>query len=214
MNKIDTGSVIKILKEYYNFYEKPVSERYDVPFKILVSCLLSLRTTDKNTEKASKNLFSVADTPEKIVRLSMKELERLIYSSGFYRNKAKVIKNVSEVILENYSGKVPDDFNELIKIKGIGRKTANIVLSYGFGKDAIAVDTHVHRIPNRIGWIKTRNPEETEVELMKIIDRKYWQQVNSLLVLHGQNICRPLSPKCSICPIEKYCKKIGVKKVR
>lgn len=209
---------LKILDRWFKQFEKPTvrrtSEETNNPFKILISCLLSLRTKDRNTAKASANLFAVADTPEKILRLPIKKLEKLIYCSGYYKNKAKTIKHVSKVILEKYHGKVPDTEQKLLEIKGIGRKTSNIVLAFAFKKNVIPVDTHVHVIPNRLGWIKTKNPEQTEKELMKIIPERYWFELNTVFVLFGQKICITQSPLCSQCPLNKLCPKIGVKRSR
>jgi len=201
--------VMKILIKEFGKHNKPTvrSTEKTTPFRTLISCLLSLRTQDKNTRRASENLFKVADTPEKIIKIPQKRLEKLIYSSGYYRNKARTIKHVSNVILKEYDGKVPKDFDRLLKIKGIGRKTANIVMSYGFGlSNYIAIDTHCHRIPNRIGWVKTKTPEQTEYEIKRILPKKYWYEFNTLFVLFGQNICKPINPLCYECPIEKYCK--------
>ncbi len=208
MKKSDVSKVMEILSKRYKKHAWPTvrSTEKDTPFRTLIACLLSLRTQDKNTRKASENLFKVADTPKKIARLPLKKLEKLIYSSGYYRNKAKTIKHVSKVILEKYKGKVPKDFDKLLEIKGIGRKTANIVMSYGFGDDNfIAVDVHCHRIPNRIGWIKTKTPEQTEYEIKRILPKKYWYEFNTLFILFGQNICKPIKPLCYKCPIERYC---------
>ena len=201
--------VISLIRKEFRKSKKPTvkrtSEKKD-PFKTLISCLLSLRTQDKNTAKASASLFKVADTHKKIVKLSIKKLEKLIYSSGYYHNKARTIKHVSKVILEKYNGNVPSDFEELISIKGIGRKTANIVLCFAYNKNVLPIDTHCHRIPNRLGWVKTKTPEQTEFALMKIMPKKHWREFNSLFVLFGQNICKPIRPLCFKCPIEKYCK--------
>jgi len=210
--------VIKILRKWSIPYGLPTlrsTHKEKDPFKTLIACLLSLRTQDKNTGKTSAALFKVADTPEKILKISIKQLEKLIYSSGYYRNKAKTIKHVSKVILEEYGGKVPSSTDELIKIKGIGRKTAAITRVFGFGKaDCIPTDVHVHVIANRLGWVKTKTPEQTEQELMKIVPKMYWFELNTLFVLFGKNICITISPLCSKCPIRKYCKRAGVKRSR
>jgi len=179
-------------------------------FKLLISCLLSLRTQDKNTEIASNNLFAVADTPEKIIKLPTKKLEKLIFKSGHYRKKTQVLKHVSKEILERFNRKVPQTKEELLSIKGIGPKTANIVLAFAFFKPVLPIDTHCHRIPNRMGWVKTKNPEKTETELEKILPKKYWQEFNAIFVQFGQTICQPISPWCSKCPIIKYCLRMGV----
>ncbi len=209
--------IMKLLAKEFKAYRKPTvrrtSEKKDA-FKTLVSCLLSLRTQDKNTEKASNALFVVADTPKKIAKLPIKRLEKLIYSSGYYKNKARSIKYVSKVLLEKYDGEVPKTKEELLSIKGIGPKTANIVLCFAYGKQVIPVDTHVHRIPNRLGLVKTKKPEETEIELMKIMPKRYWREINTLFILFGKNMCLPISPKCSICPLSELCPRIEVKKYR
>lgn len=183
-------------------------------FKILISCLLSLRTQDKNTEIASNKLFQVAQTPEKILKLPIKKIEKLIYSSGHYKKKARTIKHVSEVIIKKFHGKVPRTREELMSIKGIGPKTANIVLSFAFGELVLPIDTHCHRIPNRLGWVKTKTPEQTEAELSKVLPKKYWREFNSIFVQFGKTICQPVSPLCSVCPINEYCPRIGVKRSR
>ena len=215
MNKYqkNISKVMDLLAEHFDYKERTTLNRMRKnpdPFKVLIACLLSLRAQDKNTEKASSALFAVADTPEKIMALSQKKLEKLIFSSGHYRKKARTLKHVSKVILERHNGKVPDIKEELLAIKGIGPKTANIVLAFAYGKEALPIDTHCHRIPNRLGWVKTKTPEQTEKQLEKILPKKYWPEFNALFVLFGQTICRPISPKCSQCPVRKYCPRIGV----
>jgi endonuclease-3 len=217
MPKKDIEKIMQILKDYYPSTEKTTLNRMrsnPEAFRILISCLLSLRTQDKNTEIASRKLFEIADTPEKILALPISQLEKLIFSSGYYKNKAKTIKHVSEIILKDYRGKVPDTREELESIKGIGPKTANIVLAFAFGKNVLPIDTHCHRIPNRLGWVKTKTPVQTEMELAKILPKKYWRDFNAIFVQFGKTICVSISPKCSICPISKYCQKIGVVKRR
>lgn len=210
--------VIKILEKWSQNYGYPTLRRTHKeknPFKTLIACLLSLRTQDKNTAKTSEALFKVADTPQKILKLPQKKLEKLIFSSGYYRNKAKTIKHVSEVILKKYKGKVPSSTDELMTIKGIGRKTAAITRAFGFGKaDVIPTDVHVHVIANRLGWVKAKTPEKTEEELMKIVPKKYWFELNTLFVLFGKHICLTRMPFCSKCPIRRYCPRVGVKKSR
>ena len=206
-----------ILLEYYSEYKQPTvrrSSQSNNPFKVLISCLLSLRTQDKNTAIASKRLFNVAQTPEEIVALSTEKLEELIYSSGHYKKKAKTLKSVSKEIIERFNSKVPQTKEELLSIKGVGPKTANIVLCFAYGQCVIPVDTHVNRLPNRLGWVKTKTPEQTEIELMKIIPKKYWREINTTLILFGKSICLPISPFCSKCPVSQYCKRIGVVKSR
>lgn len=217
MQEKNIETIMKILKSYYPSTEKTTLNRMrsnPEAFKILISCLLSLRTKDKNTEKVSKSLFEVASTPKQILKLPMKRLEKLIFSSGHYKKKARVLKHVSEVILKEYHDKVPNTREELMSIKGIGPKTANIVLAFAFGKLVLPIDTHCHRIPNRLGWINTKTPEKTEEELNKMLPKKYWRDFNAIFVQFGQTICVPITPKCSICPINKYCLKVGVNKQR
>jgi len=215
MNK---EKVISILREWIKHYNKPalrstVKERN--PFKTLIACLISLRTQDSNTKKASENLFNVADTPEEIVKLPLEQIEKLIYSCGYYKMKAKTIKHVSEVILNKYNGKVPSSTEELLSIKGIGRKTATITRVFGFRKaDCIPVDVHVHVIANRLGWVKSKTPEDTEIQLMKAIPKEYWFELNTLFVLFGQKICQTNSPLCSQCPIKEHCPRINVNRSR
>jgi endonuclease-3 len=209
--------VMDILSKVYPSSKETTLNRMrekPAPFKILISCLLSLRTQDKNTEIASGRLFAVADTPENILKLPIKKLEKLIYSSGHYKKKARVLKSVSKEILDKYNGKVPETKEELLSIKGVGPKTANIVLAFAYNQIVLPIDTHCHRIPNRIGWVKTATPEKTEKELEKILPKKYWKEFNAIFVLFGKTICVPISPKCSICPINKFCKKVGVEKSR
>jgi endonuclease III len=217
MDKKKISEIMDILGKFYDSNSRTtLNEMRKKPnaFKILISCLLSLRIQDSNTKKASEKLFSVADTPKKIVSLPIEKIEKLIYSSGHYKKKARIIKNISKILIKDYGGEVPKSKEELLKLKGVGPKTANIVLSFAFNQNVIPVDTHVHRISNRLGFVNTKKPEETEIELMKILPEKYWKEVNALLVLHGRSICAPISPKCSICPIEKYCEKREVKKSR
>jgi endonuclease-3 len=205
--------ILEALVSHFGYDEETTlkhMERERNPFKTLISCLLSLRTQDKNTEIASKRLFAEADTPEKIVNLSTEKLEELIYSSGHYRKKAQTLKHVSSVIIEKFNSTVPDTKEELMSIKGVGPKTANIVLVFAYGKPALPVDTHCHRIPNRLGWVTTKSPEKTEKELEKILPQKYWLAFNETFVNFGQTICLPISPRCSICPVENYCPKTGV----
>ncbi len=215
MSKVDT--VMQILLKNYKVYRKPTVRRTSAkknPFKTLITCLLSLRCQDENTAKASASLFAVADTPEEIVKLPIKRLEKLIYKSGYYHNKAKSLKHVCGVLLKEHKGNVPSTRDELMAIKGIGPKTSNIVLCFAYGKNVIPVDTHVHRIPNRLGWVKTKKPEETELALMDVVPKKYWKEINTTLILFGKSICLPISPKCSECLVRKYCPRIGVTKSR
>ena len=176
---------------------------------------MSLRTKDEVTEKASLRLLKKHNTPEKLLTLSEKEIESLIYPVGFYKTKAKRLREISKSLIENYSSEVPKDFDELLKLKGVGRKTANIVMVYGHKKHGyVPIDVHCHRIPNRLGWINTKTPEGTEFEIKKILPEQYWDDFNDMFVTFAQKICVPISPFCSKCPIEKYCKKISVEKTR
>ena len=213
--------IFKELKQELSKYEQPVVSRskwdeiVNTPFTTLISCILSLRTKDEVTEQASVRLLKNYNTPEKILNLPEKQIEELIYPVGFYKTKARRIKEISKTLIDNYSGKVPEDFSELMKLKGVGRKTANIVMVYGHKKHGfLPIDTHCHRIPNRLGWIKTKTPEETELALTKILPELYWDDFNDLFVTFGQKICVPISPFCSKCPIERYCKKVSVNKSR
>lgn len=174
-------------------------------FQMLVMTLLSSRTKDSTTISIVKKLFVKYSDPGHFIKLDGKELEKQLYGIGFYKVKAQHVKSLSKVILEQYNGKVPDTFEELTSLPGVGRKTANCVLAYTFNKPAIAVDVHVHRISNRLGWVKTKTPEETEEALKELIPRESWIQVNRLFVGHGQTICVPINPKCSICPILQFC---------
>ncbi len=209
--------IITILKKYYPSNDKTTLNRMrrkPNAFKILISCLLSLRTQDKNTKKVSKKLFEIADTPRKLSEISIKKLEKLIFSSGHYKKKAKTLKHVSKELINKFNSKVPAKKEALLSIKGIGPKTANIVLAFAYGKEVLPIDTHCHRIPNRLGWVKTKTPEKTESELSKILPKKYWADFNAIFVQFGKEICQPISPWCSKCPINQYCKKIGVKRNR
>ena len=180
------------------------------PFKVLVSCILSLRTQDKTTGEASKRLFQLAQTAEAMSRLSIKRIEKAIYPVGFYRVKAGTIKELSRQIVERYGGRVPDTIDELMLLKGIGRKTANLVVTLGYDKPGICVDTHVHRITNRWGLVKTKNPNQTEFALRELLPQRYWKELNGILVAFGQGICRPISPLCSRCHVRAVCDRTGV----
>ncbi|MDD5120270.1 MAG: endonuclease III [Candidatus Omnitrophica bacterium] len=190
-----------------------ISEKHD-PYRVLISCILSLRTKDKITIDASLRLFQVADNPESMLKLSLVKIQKLIYPVGFYRNKSRQILDASRRLIKDYSAKVPASLDALLDLKGVGRKTANLVLSLGFRIPAICVDTHVHRISNRLGWVNTRNPKETEFALEKILPKNEWIDINTTLVTFGQNLCLPVSPFCSRCNVAKICKRIGVDKSR
>ena len=183
-------------------------ESFNNPYLVLIACILSLRTNDKTTYPATLRMLELGRTPEDFAKCDVKELEKAIYPVGFYANKAKQIVELSKELVEKYNSKVPESIEEMTKFNGVGRKTANLVMSQGFRKPAICVDVHVHRIFNRLGYIKTKNPEETEFALREKLPEKYWIDINTLLVTHGQNVCKPINPKCDICPIKDLCKKI------
>lgn len=183
-------------------------EQFRDPYLVLIGCILSLRTNDKTTYPATLRMLELAKTPQEMMGVNVRDLAEAIYPVGFYENKARQIIELSRQIVEQLDGKIPDEIEDLVKFNGVGRKTANLVLAKGFNKPAICVDVHVHRIFNRIGYIKTKNPEETEFALREKLPLKYWLDVNTLLVTHGQNICKPIKPKCEMCPISKWCKKI------
>lgn len=207
---IDIDKIVSLLKDA----KQPQSEfvklmdSFKNPYLVLIACILSLRTNDKTTYPATLRMLELAKTPKEMKNVSVEDLSKAIYPVGFYENKARQIIELSKTIDEELGGKVPDEIEDLIKFKGVGRKTANLVLSLGFNKPAICVDVHVHRIFNRLGYIKTKTPEETEFALREKLPQKYWIDINTLLVTHGQNVCKPIKPKCSECPIARYCAKI------
>jgi len=180
------------------------------PYLVLASCLLSLRTKDSVSLPASLRLFKLATTPEEMLQVPLTQIEKIIYPTGFYRNKAKTLHSVSKDLIDRFKGKVPNTLDDLLSIKGVGLKTANLVLAEGFEIPAICVDTHVHRISNRLGLVKTKTPDETEHELKKIIPKEYWREYNHLMVMWGQNVCVPISPFCSKCVLAPLCPKVGV----
>ncbi len=191
-----------------------VAERRRDPFHVLIACLLSLRTKDETTGPASARLFELADTPEGILSLTPRRIERAIFPVGFYRTKARVLRGVCRDLLARFGGQVPDRIDALLTLKGVGRKTANLVVTQGFNKPGICVDVHVHRISNRWGYVKTTAPEQTEMALRARLPRRYWIGYNDLLVSFGQNICQPVSPWCSRCPVADLCPRIGVARFR
>ncbi len=178
------------------------------PYLVLIACILSLRTNDKTTYPATLRMLELGKTPEDFAKCDVNELEKAIYPVGFYANKAKQIVELSKKLVEEYDSQVPESIEEMTKFKGVGRKTANLVMTLGFGKPAICVDVHVHRIFNRLGYIKTKNPEETEFALREKLPIKHWIPINTLLVTHGQNVCKPIKPICEKCPIKDYCEKL------
>jgi endonuclease III len=206
----DEDEIIRLLKKEYttDFFSK--QNDWD-PYKVLVSCLISLRTKDDVTYPASLRLFGLADTPRKMMALDVRKIEKAIYPAGFYRTKARRIKEISGRLVRDYGSAVPADFDELMKFKGVGRKTANIVMVFGFQKMGIPVDTHVHKLSNRLGWVRTKRPEETEKALRQGLARKHWLAINELFVRHGQQVCLSISPWCSRCKIARYCRRVGVR---
>ncbi len=187
-----------------------VAERRRDPFHVLMACLLSLRTKDETTGPAAARLFALADTPGGIQALTPRRIERAIFPVGFYHTKARVLRGVCRDLLVRFGGQVPDTIDALLTLKGVGRKTANLVVTQGFNKPGICVDVHVHRISNRWGYVKTKTPEQTEMALRLKLPRRHWIYYNDLLVPFGQHLCRPISPFCSRCPIERWCAKVGV----
>ena len=215
MKEREIHNAIRILRRAVPRWQTPivtlVAENSESPFQVLISCILSLRTQDATTAQATRRLFTLADTPEKMARLPVPKIEKAIYPVGFYHTKAKNIRDICRTLIKDYSGKVPDDIDELLKLKGVGRKTANLVVTLGYRKPGICVDTHVHRISNRWGYVRTKNPKETEFALRAKLPQQYWLEYNDLLVTFGQHLCRPISPMCSRCPVERYCDKVRVK---
>ena len=207
-------SAVKIIKETIRQWEEPavgiVARESHDPFRILIACLLSLRTKDETTAEASYRLFKLADNPTRMLILPLNQVEKAIYPVGFYKTKAKQIHAISQTLLKDFGGVVPDTIDELLTLKGVGRKTANLVVTVGYNKPGICVDIHVHRISNRWGYIKTKTPEESEQALRKKLPKKYWIQFNDWLVPYGQNLCRPVSPFCTQCPISAFCDHVGV----
>lgn len=219
MNDPDIHAVVRLLREDLRSRDLPIvtclAERQKRdPFIILISTLLSLRTKDDVTAQASRRLFNLATTPSEMLRLSAEQVEKAIYPVGFYRNKARTILQVCAILQDRFGGIVPDILETLLSLPGVGRKTANLVLTLGYLKDGICVDTHVHRISNRLGYVCTKNPEETEFALRKKLPQPYWYEINTLLVAFGQNICHPLSPRCSLCSLRPFCNRIGVTRSR
>jgi len=218
MNNIEIDKIIQILEEEFLKLKVPVVTLIALqskdPFKVLLSTIISLRTKDEVTIEASLRLYKILTKPDDITKLSIEEIEKAIYPTAFYHRKALQIKKICERLIFEFKSIVPKDIDILLTFDGIGRKTANLVLSEGYQIPAMCVDTHVHRISNRFGFIKTKTPNESEIELRKKLKNIYWNRYNTLLVAFGQSICRPISPHCSICRINKYCKKIGVLKSR
>jgi endonuclease-3 len=213
-NSFDIAKVIKLLKVAMRHLPDPsvtlVGKKFKSPFLVLVSCLLSLRTRDETTLPACERLFARADTMQGMLNIPVADIQKLIYPVGFYKTKALRIHDICEDLIHRFGSQVPDDLELLLTLKGVGRKTANLVLTEGFGKPGICVDTHVHRISNRLGYVKTKTTDETEFALRKKLPPEYWIEYNALLVTWGQNVCKPISPMCSICPVNNICHRVGV----
>jgi endonuclease III len=214
--KTDIDAIYSILQVYTKKLPVPVVELIKAqtkdPFKVLVTTILSARTKDQITATVVKKLFKKISTPSDLKKYSQKQLEEFIYPIGFFRNKAKHLKELPDVLEKEFNGVIPDDVDTLTKLPGVGRKTANLVVAVAFAKPAICVDIHVHRISNRLGYVKTTTPFETEMTLRKKLPKKYWIHYNTILVAFGQHTCTPISPKCSQCPVHSYCMRVGVKK--
>jgi endonuclease-3 len=219
MRQDQITAALRVVKHEIRQWEEPVlgvvaRESNRDPFRILISCLLSLRTKDKTTREASARLFALAHQPAAMLTLPRKKIERAIYPVGFYRTKAQSIHAICRRLLDVYGGTVPDSIEELVTLPGVGRKTANLVRTVGYGKAGICVDIHVHRISNRWGYVRTKTPEETEQALRRKLPRPHWITFNDLLVPYGQNLCQPVSPFCSKCKLTKYCDRVGVTRSR
>jgi endonuclease-3 len=219
MHTVTLQSVLRILRGEIPKWKVPAvgiiaQHAVDRPFETLVSTILSLRTKDAVTEQASRRLLARAPTPAAILALPLKTIEKLIYPVGFYHTKARSLKKACRILIAKHDGRVPRDLDALLELPGVGRKTANLVVTVGHGDYGICVDTHVHRITNRWGYVRTATPEKTEFALRAKLPRRYWKTYNDLLVTFGQNLCVPLSPWCSKCPVEQFCEKVGRKRFR
>ena len=217
MKENDIHEVMEILKNEYRKWNQPIVTeiaRLKDPFKVLISTVISLRTKDEVTREAAERLFRMAGNPRDMLLLEASEIEKAIYPAGFYRTKAQNIREICRLLLEEKDGLVPDDLEELLKLPGVGRKTANLVITLGYGKSGICVDTHVHRISNRLGYVSTKSPEKTEFALREKLPEVYWIEYNDLLVTYGQNICTPVSPFCSRCALFSLCDRVGVARHR
>ena len=218
MTRQQVREVLAILQREVPHWDVPVitlmAQEHRDPYRVLIATLLSLRTQDQTTGPAAQRLFALADTPEAMLKLDQKTIEDAIYPVGFYRNKAEQVLAISQRLLDEYDGRVPDDIEVLTSFHGVGRKTANLVLAEGYNIPAICVDTHVHRISNRWGYVKTKDPLGTEMALRKKLPRDLWITYNPMLVALGQHCCKPISPMCSQCPVTSFCKRVGVKRSR
>ena len=218
MNTPTLNKVLTILQKEYTKWQVPivtlVAERSKDPFQVLISTMLSLRTKDEVTTVASRRLFAEANNPRTMLKLSARKIQKLIYPVGFYKTKTENIRAVCRILLDQYGSRVPDDLDELLKLPGVGRKTANLVITLGYGKPGICVDTHVHRISNRLGYVNTKNPDATEMALREKLPPQWWIPINDILVAFGQSLCKPISPWCSRCAVEEHCEKVGVTRFR
>lgn len=218
MNEQDIHPIMTVLREAVTAWQTPIvdeiAQQAATPYTILITTILSLRTQDATTNKASRRLFELAHTPETMLELPAATIAQAIYPVGFYNTKAETILTVSRLLLERYDGAVPDTVDELLTLPGVGRKTANLVVTLGYNKPGICVDTHVHRITNRWGYVQTKTPEQTEFALRDRLPPEYWIPINGYLVSLGQNICHPISPRCSQCPIAIWCDRVGVTRSR
>lgn len=218
MNDRDIGKVVRLIEKEVAKWELPIvsalAEEHSGPFPILISTILSLRTKDEVTAKAAERLLALAGTPEEMLKLSEGKIIKAIYPVGFYRTKAKTILHISKELIERFHSRVPDTIEQLLTLKGVGRKTANLVVALGYNKEGLCVDTHVHRISNRLGYVKTKTPEETEYALRRKLPSKYWLRYNTLMVAFGRHICVPISPFCSRCPVFAFCDRVNVVRSR
>ncbi len=218
MDDRNMAAIVRLLERELENRELPIvtklAEEHRDPFEILISTLISLRTKDEVTAVATERLFALASTPEEMVGLSEEEIQKAIYPAGFYRNKAETIRHVCRELIDRFHSRVPDSIEELLTFRGVGRKTANLVVALGFNGPGLCVDTHVHRISNRIGYVRTKTPDETEFALRAKLPPEHWSRYNTLLVAFGRNTCRPVSPLCGGCPITTYCDRVDVKKSR
>ncbi|MFN8483747.1 MAG: endonuclease III [Anaerolineae bacterium] len=214
MRDEDIHAALAALRQAAPGWDTPLVDamaaRGTTPFRVLAATILSLRTQDRTTAQVTPRLFALADTPQAMLALTAEQIEAAIYPVGFYRNKARTLLDLSRILVEEHGGVVPDDLDTLLALPGVGRKTANLVLTAGYGKPGICVDTHVHRITNRWGYVQTKTPEQTEMALREKLPPQYWIEINTLLVALGQNICHPTSPRCSVCPVRLWCDRVGV----
>ena len=208
-----TSAVLRTLASRYDI-DRFVAANGPDPFRILIGCVISLRTKDEVTYPATERLFARASTPRAMAKLTTAAIAKAIYPAGFYRTKARQIRAISTILRDRHDGRVPDTIDELLTFPGVGRKTANLTVTLGFGKPGICVDTHVHRIANRLGWVLTKTPDDTERELRRILPKRWWIPINETLVRHGQQVCKPISPVCSACEVSRRCPRVGVERSR